>query len=251
MSEEAVRRRPGMFFWVGIVLWGVVGAVLFSKWQAIREEQALAMQADEVAAAEAAKAAAADEAEDDGKQERTVINITWSEKGLRDFEFTDATGQKVTKNDLLGEPWIASFIFTSCAGTCPRVTNSMDVLQRRYKDKPIRFVTFTVDPERDTVDVLKHYSDKLEANPERWMFLTGDKDKLYSLINQDFLMPVRPEPVPEPGFEIIHTSNVCLVDATGRVIGKYNSLDESEMIQCRKDLDRLLTVEEPAEPAAE
>ena len=241
MSDETLKRRRGPFFWVGMALWVAVFATVFVQWRNAQTQ---------IESAGQATGGAGDVGQNyEGDAKRTVdeekptVQITWSDAGLRDFEFTDTAGGQVTKNDFLGKPWVASFIFTRCAGTCPRVTNSMDNFQRRYKDQPVRFVTFTVDPENDTVEVLKQYSEKLEVDPDRWVFLTGDKTKLYSLINQDFLMPAKPADTPEPGWEVIHTNNVCLVDATGRVVGKYNSLDETEMAKLRRDLDRQLQVE--------
>jgi protein SCO1/2 len=116
----------------------------------------------------------------------------------------------------------------------------MQSVQKRYDDKPVNLVTFTVDPKRDTAEVLAKYADFYEADPNQWFFLTGERDKLYELINRSFLMPVMEEENPEPGFEIIHTTNLCLVDASGRVVGKYNSVKDADMALLRRDLDRLL-----------
>jgi len=180
---------------------------------------------------------------------QSKVTVTWSEQGLPDFELTDSARKTLTRTDLLGKPWIASFVFTRCAGICPRVSTSIQMLSRRYADRDVRFVTFTVDPDYDTPEVLSQYANGLGADLDRWHFVTADKGELYRLINRDFLMPASPAPKPEPGWEIIHTSKVCLVDATGRVIGAYNSLDEVEVARLRRDLDRLLADPPISNPA--
>ena len=159
---------------------------------------------------------------------------------MDDFTFTDQTGQQVTRDDLLGKPWIASFIFTKCAGPCPKVTASMQSLFKKYVDQGVKFVSFTVDPARDTPEVFAQYATHYEADPESWFFLTGDRDKIYSIIHGSFLMPAMEDPDPKPGYEIIHTTNVCLVDPTGRVVGKYNSTDGVEMVKLRRELKKML-----------
>jgi cytochrome oxidase Cu insertion factor (SCO1/SenC/PrrC family) len=188
-----------------------------------------------------------DVAQDDSDDERQgwhnqtpVIELTWPESGLADFKFTDRSGEVISKNDLLGTPWIASFVFINCAGPCPRVTEAVKILHDHYRDKPLKFVTFTVDPKRDTVEALKGYADAYGADPDRWYFLTGERDELYSLIKGSFLMPVGEAPKPVPGYEIIHTTNICLVDSTGRVVGKYNSTNGPEIAELRRDLRRML-----------
>lgn len=178
--------------------------------------------------------------EDNGKAHTEIeVKMTWPESGVADFKFTDRTGEVVSKNDLLGRPWVASFVFINCGGPCPLVTEAVKKLHDLYKDLPVKYVTFTVDPKRDTVEALKKYAEAYKADPERWYFLTGDRDEIYSLIKGSFLMPVGEAPNPEPGWEIIHTTNICLVDSTGRVVGKYNSTDGAAMADLRRDLKRL------------
>ena len=148
----------------------------------------------------------------------------------------------VTKKDLEGQPWIASFIFTRCAGECGRVASQLKALQGRMKKVPVRLVSFSVQPENDTPEVLARYADALGANPETWHFLTGDKDEIHQLIQGSFYQYVAPSrsPTPKAGWEVEHTNNVCLVDATGRVIAKYNSLVDVEMVKLRRDVERLV-----------
>jgi protein SCO1/2 len=249
--------RAGWFL-IGLVLWGAVFVSLFRVWQqrtATDESTSPTTKLNgEVASADAANTeagATVDGTSDDedafselydenGRPKQIEVKLTWPESGVADFSFIDRSGETITKNDLLGKPWVTGFIFTACAGPCPKVSLAMQSIQKRYDDKPVNIVTFTVDPKRDTPEVLSKYADFYQADPEQWFFLTGERDDLYGLINGSFLMPVLEDENPQPGFEIIHTTNLCLVDATGRVVGKYNSVKDEDMALLRRDLDRLL-----------
>ena len=115
----------------------------------------------------------------------------WDPAGIEDFSFTDTEGQTVTKADLLGKPFVISFIFTFCRGPCPKVSMEMRELQDRLKDYDFNLVSLTVDPERDTPEVLKIYGKELKADFSRWKFLTGPQSEIYDLIHRSFLVPVQ------------------------------------------------------------
>ncbi len=262
MSNRGGAIRAGWFL-IGLVLWGAVFVSLFRVWQqrtgdvTLTDGQTKQEPSDPPAVGSDDGTASTDNptdtTEDDdrfsdlydenGRPKPVEVTLTWPESGVADFSFTDRNGETITKHDLLGKPWVTGFIFTACAGPCPRVSLAMQSIQKRYDDKPVNLVTFTVDPKRDTPEVLAKYADFYQADPNQWFFLTGDRDELYSLINRSFLMPVMEDKNPEPGFEIIHTTNLCLVDAAGRVVGKYNSVKEEDMALLRRDLDRLLAAQ--------
>jgi cytochrome oxidase Cu insertion factor (SCO1/SenC/PrrC family) len=168
----------------------------------------------------------------------------WSPAGIEDFSFTDTDGQTMTRKDLLGKPFVIAFIFTFCRGPCPNVTKEMRELQDRLKDYDFNLVSLTVDPERDTADVLKTYGKTNGADPGRWKFLTGNQAEIYGLIHRSFAMPVQEEEDRDrkPGFEIIHSTNIMLVDKSGRVIGKFNAQKGDEMAKLRKELKRIAPI---------
>src|SRR5262249_29874332 len=87
-----------------------------------------------------------------------------------DLPLTDQDGREVRRQELAGKLWVASFIFTRCAGPCTKVTQNMARVQNhlgRYDE--LRFVTFTVDPEYDTPEVLRAYAERFQADPKRWL----------------------------------------------------------------------------------
>ena len=152
---------------------------------------------------------------------------------LQDFAFTNQRGELVSKSDLLGEVWVADFIFTRCAATCPRVTESMRVLKKKLAGTGVKFVSFSVDPDYDDVGILNTYADMYGAagDPD-WHFLTGDKAELRRLITEDFGQPVWDNPRGEADL-ISHTNNFMLVGPGGVVRGKYNSLAPPEVAELR------------------
>ena len=162
----------------------------------------------------------------------------WNKSGIEDFTFTERSGKKVTKADLLGHPWLISFIFTRCAGPCPKVSTQMSELQSLLKGSDVRLVTLTVDPDFDTTSVLSRYADTYQADPKRWLYLTGDKRKTYELINNSFLMPVKEYTGKdrEPGYEVMHSTNILLVNEKGVVVNKYNAVDPDDISRLRHDL---------------
>lgn len=240
MSEQTNKSR-GRLAIVGFVLWGAVFASLFFMWkQRNSEEVTTDGSGSELVVMKGNGSSEVPDDEGTEVPEPVEIKITWPEEGVRDFSLTDSREQTLSKNDLLGKPWIASFIFTRCAGPCPQVAAAFKRLQKRYPEPNVNLVTFTVDPDHDTPEVLTKFANFWEPDLNRWFFLTGDKDTIYNMVHKDFLMPVAPSPDPTPGWEIIHTTNICLVDATGKVVGKYNSLKEDEIALLRRDLDALL-----------
>ncbi|MDA0835080.1 MAG: DUF420 domain-containing protein [Planctomycetota bacterium] len=173
----------------------------------------------------------------------------WDPRGIQDFELIERSGETVTKNDLLGKPWAISFIFTRCRFTCPQVTTSMRELQQALKEQDVRLISLTVDPETDTPEQLANYADAYGADPDKWLFLTGNRIEIYDLIKRSFRMPVKV--ISQEDF--LHTNNVLYVDAEGVVRGKYDSLKPDDMVELRKVLQgkkppqMTLTVEEFAE----
>jgi cytochrome oxidase Cu insertion factor (SCO1/SenC/PrrC family) len=108
-----------------------------------------------------------------------------------DFTLIERGGQLLTTADLHGKVWIANLIFTRCADTCSLVSRSMAQLQQAFAtEDDVRMVSITVDPAHDTPEALARYADKLGADPQRWLFLTGNKEQIYRLAREGFRMGV-------------------------------------------------------------
>lgn len=154
----------------------------------------------------------------------------WPEGGLEDFTLIDQTGQKVTKETLKGKPWAVCFVFTRCASHCLKIMSGMRQMYEDLERSDVRLVTLTVDPDYDTPEVMAGYAAGFQADPKRWLFLSGDQEDIYRLIKNSFLLQVQEATGPDrkPGYEVDHTADVVHVDAAGRVVAKYNGLKDHD-----------------------
>ena len=160
------------------------------------------------------------------------------------FSLTERTGRTVSSSELAGKVWIADFIFTTCAGPCPLMSTHMAALQRATAGMDVQLASFTVDPERDTPEILVEYARRYKADPERWLFLTGPKQALYDMIQKGFLLAVDDGSLTEggkPGPGIItHSVKFVLVDQQGRIRGYYSGQEGAVVDQILPDIRRLL-----------
>lgn len=143
------------------------------------------------------------------------------------FSLTERSGQTVTQKDLLGKVWVASFVFTRCMGDCPAVTTAMTRLQSELAGEPdVRLVTFTVDPGHDDPKELKMYADSRHADPNRWLFLTGDEATIHKLLKERFKQIVAKAEGPEvkPGYEFDHSSKLAVVDRKGTIRAVFDGI---------------------------
>lgn len=142
------------------------------------------------------------------------------------FELIDQTGAPLSRDSLRGNIWITDFFFTRCQGPCPLLTARMAELQKALVKAPeVKLVSFTVDPEHDTPEVLRAYGAGFQADPARWKFVTGDPDTVRKVITGGFLQTIGED---EQG-ELLHGTMFLLVDGHGMVRGIY-SLDDPELI---------------------
>jgi len=147
------------------------------------------------------------------------------------FELTSQQGKTFTRASLDGHVWVADFIFTNCEGPCPRMTSRMHALQGKV-DPRVKLVSFSVDPQRDTPEVLEQYAKKFGADDARWTFLTGDPGILNMLDRDAFKLG-------QLGAEMDHSTRFVLVDKKGRTRGYYGIADGDPVERIATDARRL------------
>lgn len=148
------------------------------------------------------------------------------------FEFTNQDGKKITRDDLLGKVYVADFFFVTCPTICPKMATNMAYIQNKFAErKDLRFLSITVNPEEDSVSVLKEYAKKVHANTANWDFVTGNKEKIYDIAFSGFFVNVAKDSIAEGGF--LHTKLLILVDKKGHIRGYFDGTVYSEM---KKDL---------------
>jgi len=155
-----------------------------------------------------------------------------------DFSLVERSGAEISLNDLAGEIWIADFIFTHCVGPCPLLSAQMASLQKKLWDSPsVRLVSVTVDPERDTPELLTDYARRFKADKDRWLFLTGEKEAVYDLVREGFQIPVSED---EDSDQIMHSLRFALVDQSGTVRAYYDGTDPNVAGKVLPDVGALL-----------
>jgi protein SCO1/2 len=144
------------------------------------------------------------------------------------FSLTTQDGQLFDSGALKGKVWIASFVYSTCKSSCPMLASQ---LKHLYKDMPpdeaFELISVTVDPDVDTPMRLQAYAKELGVADHRWLFLTGKKAYIKSLINDGFRLVADPS-VRSDDNEIMHSTKLVLVDTQGHIRGYFDgTLSES------------------------
>lgn len=159
---------------------------------------------------------------------------------LPEFEFTDQDGDPFSNSDLEGEWWIADMIFTNCTSVCIPMTDNMVQLQQdaQEKDLDVNFLSFTVDPDYDSPEVLSEYAESYDADLTNWAFLTGyDFETIQEISVDSFYANVELEPDSD---QVAHGVRFYLINPEGEVIKHYNGLENEDIEQIMEDLENVL-----------
>jgi protein SCO1/2 len=154
------------------------------------------------------------------------------------FQLVNQGGQPFGSAQLAGKIWIADFIYTTCPGPCPMISSRMSDLQKPLEKSDVHLVSFSVDPEKDTPQVLRGYAEKLQADPGRWDFLTGPKSAIYKLSHDGFKLAVS-DGMDEQGIPV-HSTRMVLVDRHGEIRGYYDATEPDAVTKLLADTNHLL-----------
>jgi protein SCO1/2 len=153
-----------------------------------------------------------------------------------DFTFTDQHGRAISSKDLEGKVSVADFIFTRCAGPCPLMTLRMADLTRKVTDPNVRFVSFSVDPEHDTPEVLKRYAEERGATDPRLHFVTGPKEQIFALA-RTLLVAAQPGTADHP---ILHSDRLLVIDQKGQLRTTFRALEPGALEDTSRAVASLL-----------
>lgn len=174
---------------------------------------------------------------------RMVSDTVWHK--VADFKLQNQFGDTVSLSQLAGKIVVADFFFTRCPNPCPTLTRSMKKVQESFMhskvkvDQPfVHFLSFSVDPEYDSVPVLRRYADKYNVNGDRWWMLTGKKADIYNHILQEFKLPAEGDTT--GGVKFIHSSRFVLLDRDHSVRGYYDGEDSVSMARLTEDIVLLM-----------
>lgn len=171
---------------------------------------------------------------------------------VQDIRLVNQLGDSVNLYDIKGKVIVADFFFTSCRSICPFLTKNMARLQQSFlkggdtrqkiDTSIVQFVSFSVDPERDSVARLKAYADRFGVNHDTWWMLTGPKDSIYNFAFEQLKVDKFSEEPVNPDF--VHTSRFVLIDKDYQIRGYYNGLDTVSLSQLARDIGILMLEKE-------
>ncbi|MBA4197940.1 MAG: SCO family protein [Chitinophaga sp.] len=184
------------------------------------------------------------------KNGRTSVDTIWHKTA--DFKFVNQLGDTVHLYDIKGKAIVIDLFFTRCGSICPKLTKSMAKLQQSFitggnamqkvDTSVVQFISLSIDPEHDSVSVLKNYADNYKVNPDNWWLLTGNRDSIYNYIFEELKIDkLSKEPV-TPDFP--HTSRFVLLDkdyiVRGRLEQPYSGLDSTSLSVLARDIGLLM-----------
>ena len=179
--------------------------------------------------------------------EDEMVDSTLLRKGMGhtigEFSFYNQNGKVVDNEDVEGKVYVAEYFFTTCGSICPKMNKQLQRIHNKFaKNKEVKLLSFTVDPDKDTVEQMKKYAERFNVEGNQWHFLTGDKESLYQLARTSFfvLKPAEAENQGDAGGDFIHTNNFVLVDRRGRIRGYYDGTSAIEVDKIMRDISRLL-----------
>jgi len=167
----------------------------------------------------------------------------------KDIRLVNQLGDTVNLYDQRGKIIILDFFFTSCGSICPKLTHNMSKLQQSFmrggdKHKKqvdtsiVQFMSMSVDPDRDSVPVIREYANKMDVIGDNWWLLTGNRDSIYKFAFEEVKVDKFSEAPVSPDF--VDTSRFVLIDKNMQVRGYYNGLDSASLLKLAKDVGYIM-----------
>jgi cytochrome oxidase Cu insertion factor (SCO1/SenC/PrrC family) len=156
---------------------------------------------------------------------------------LEEFTFTNSEGEPFPMQQLAGRVWVASYFFATCSGFCLQMNQEIAKIVRDLADEDVTFVSFTVDPENDTPEELKKYAERMQADPNRWVFLTGKQQDIQTLGEQYLKQPATKT----------HNDKLVLVGRDGQIHAHdfFSSRDAHDVERLKQRIAEYVAVEQP------
>ncbi len=146
------------------------------------------------------------------------------------FSFVNQDGRTVTRKDVEGKVYVVEYFFTTCKGICPKMNENMARVYQAYRGNPdVMILSHTVDPLNDTVGAMKAYAQKFNADSKQWLFLTGDKQRLYDMARESYYIAPEGDPSTKIDEDFIHDNKFILIDQTGHTRAYYDGLNRASV----------------------
>lgn len=173
------------------------------------------------------------------RDEAGVEKIDTVYQTIPDWAFLNQDSVLTTNKATDGKVYVADFFFTSCSTICPTMHRNLMTVYKEFKTNPdVMFVSHTIDFKYDKPSVLKKYAQKLGVDGNKWQFLYGSKDSVYTLAEKNYLVAVGEDSTAKDGY--IHQGYLVLIDKDRRIRGAYDGTKEDQVEQLKKDIPVLL-----------
>ena len=170
--------------------------------------------------------------------ERDIENGDTIYHTIADFKFVDQDSSEVTNDTFRDKIYVADFFFTSCRTICPKMkTQMLRVYDSVEKDPEVLLLSHTIDPEYDTVGLLKDFAERLGVKSDKWHFVTGNKEEIYNIAQTSYFATALEDKSEPDGF--IHSGAFLLIDKHQRIRGKYDGTVEEDVNRLLKDIEKL------------
>lgn len=154
------------------------------------------------------------------------------------FSFVNQDSMIVSNETFRDKIYVADFFFTSCRTICPKMKTQMLRVYHSIQDMPdVLLLSHTIDPEYDTVALLRDYAERLGVESNKWHFVTGDKEAIYDIAQESYFATAMEDSSEPDGF--IHSGAFLLVDKKGRIRGKYDGTIPGEADRLVADIQKL------------
>lgn len=181
------------------------------------------------------------------KRGKKITDTAWHQ--LPDFSLLNQQGDTVGWSDLQDKIIVADFFFTRCPTICPGMTQNMKRLAetinngQRVGDRTnhnVHFLSFSIDPERDSLERLQYWAHRFQINPETWWLLTGNKQRIYTMAIDEMKLGLIDGDKVDTNF--VHSDKFVLIDVNRQVRGYYSGLDPDDLARLQRDII-ILTLE--------
>ena len=158
---------------------------------------------------------------------------------VADFTFVNQDSATVTPETFEDKIYVTDFFFTSCPTICPVMKKQMLRVYEEFEDNDeVAILSHTIDPEYDTVALLHDYAERLGVAAPAWQFVTGEKDSIYRIALNSYMVTTAEEEEAPGGF--IHSGAFILVDKDRRIRGMYDGTVPEQVDVLMNDIRRLL-----------
>lgn len=170
--------------------------------------------------------------------QREVVGTDTIYHTISKFSFVDQDSAIINNETFKDKIYVTDFFFTSCRTICPIMKTQMLRVYEATKEMPdVLILSHTIDPEYDTVALLRDFAERLDVESKRWHFVTGVKDSIYKIAQTSYFATAMEDKTEPDGF--IHSGAFLLIDKKGRIRGKYDGTKEEDVNRLIVEIKKL------------